>query len=695
MSARQFELWLDESGDFLYDDLDLNKKPSLVGGVLVKKGNLSEQFLRELFTNKAGTTFIHSTELKNNFGNIACNILTEIQDKIYKFICFKNTERVLNVTRDETYLNILSEGINKLMQILLAEYGEVELDVLIAVRVKEGSTDGQIIDNKDYVERLRKKVSMSDLERYITPKNLKLSFASARYDQRLMLADVVCNTYLTIEARKFDAVRNIIKKLLNSNSYEFSLAERINMSLFRKYLIEGNYGECILICTTPRAISNMEDNIESAIDKLLMHSSFEQKLAFENITNIINSMILSGQGYYAEGILKNIIKNVISKLSEITSTYTDKKIYDKFYFDVHMLLFTFYTHEGNIKLADEEMKMSLNYLNRITHNFENLESYFIFQNRRAIHLSNTFDYYSCIQCMKQVKETIEQITGVLPLADGLGDICSNLNSEQLNKAVGTSLQARTHLIRKQMLLKGEKTELDQARYESDFVINAFESFDDKSRQYQYRCEIECEAGEYSTALHMLSLAAGLEKVGLKELVSVIKDNSPYLLMHYVRIMAESALDSHSEMAKEMYNQFILEKCNESKSLTEDINKCGYVNIITLWKYGSYLGTLRSVKASVEYFDKAIAVSDKNLLDLTLRAIGLGIKAEKAAVLKEAGNKYSKDYEKSKLMLINDYNDFMKEALPDSMRSFFQEWNRYIERIDDIKSLWRLARDIRY
>lgn len=130
-----FELWLDESGDFENDAKAVNagKKPSLIGGLLVKKGTFSEVAINTVIPES-----FHATKEKNpvivarKFKSI-CDIIFKDADN--RFVVFNNEEKILILDNNLTYQNILIEGIVKLLNWMKIEYQHFHLDMIIANRV--------------------------------------------------------------------------------------------------------------------------------------------------------------------------------------------------------------------------------------------------------------------------------------------------------------------------------------------------------------------------------------------------------------------------------------------------------------------------------------------------------------------------------------------------------------------------------
>ena len=83
--VKRFELWLDESGDFA-NDSNTSKSPSLVGGVLTKEGTLSNTDIEKILK----SDYVHSNEIKDNFGSYAIKVLSNINKHNAELVIFEN-----------------------------------------------------------------------------------------------------------------------------------------------------------------------------------------------------------------------------------------------------------------------------------------------------------------------------------------------------------------------------------------------------------------------------------------------------------------------------------------------------------------------------------------------------------------------------------------------------------------------------
>lgn len=266
---KKLELWLDESGDFSSNDMELKNNPSLVGGVLVEKGAIKSDQLKSIYLSNGSTEVIHLNEMKDNVGLFVKNVFSELLDKIEAFVIFENTERLLNINEDDTYLNVLSHGLIKLYEELVIKYEDIELEVLIAVRSSNKVNYEEIIGKSEYEKYIKKKIIYQDLDSVINKNTISLNLGSARVNPKLMLADIVCNSFLTLGSQKFNGFRNEINRILNSKMYKFSLTECLAETLFNKYILEDKFSDLILLVLSSKSLKNNINRINLILDRFV------------------------------------------------------------------------------------------------------------------------------------------------------------------------------------------------------------------------------------------------------------------------------------------------------------------------------------------------------------------------------------------------------------------------------------------
>ena len=164
---RSFELYLDESGQFINEDKAIT--PSLIGGILVKKDDLSitkaKDIMDEAIKNVPGN-YVHINDISKKDLKLSGKVAVDIMQKIRLIpaytVIFSNNE-LLDFKDDKLlYLNIMAEGIINLLEKLSSEKADaVELDVIAAVRRDLSVDDNKtIIEIEEYSNRIKERIYM-------------------------------------------------------------------------------------------------------------------------------------------------------------------------------------------------------------------------------------------------------------------------------------------------------------------------------------------------------------------------------------------------------------------------------------------------------------------------------------------------------------------------------------------------------
>ena len=695
---KKFQLWLDESGDFKREK-DFTKNPSLVGGVLVEEGQLSEREIKNILNKD----YVHSNEIqKELFGDFATQVLNDIKNNNGELIIFENQERLQIVDGSITYLNILSEGIIQLLQLLAAQYGHVHLDILIAVRLNMERQDlnpGEIIKEEEYILRLEEKIIMGLARRTLSNNrnwSWSIKMGSARKDQRLMLADVVCNSYLTRNSRKFNDSHREVLNSLYKDKYCFTVFEKSTVSYIKRLLGEGAIGEAIFEIYASEENLNKEEFLKIILDRLSMMDDGAIRTQLLNINIRIESLIK------IDNNLKKSREILWSIQEELIPLMRERKInIGIFSLDIYLYLLTVYTHEGKVGLAEKQISLCQEGIKNLANRWESIDYYFMFKIRQAVHENNIFDFHSALNNMNEMETTIDETLGLFPLAQGIGKICTEIKSDLMGKVLGTKLQSRTFMIR------SDPSQLNRAREDSDKAISEFMSSSDIMRQYQYRSMIECEGKNYSSAVNYLCKSMEVdytdEDSAIKLLNIIIEKPlivRLYSLMHYVRIMAEAKIGGEDNISDTMFAAWNKLRLSNSDIILKPKNSHPYE--IILWKMGTYMGRSGNISAAIKYYDDAIRICNNTSEELTLRGIGLGIMAEKASLLGKETGKYNKEFNSSSREFLNNYNQFMESNLPKAMEKYFENWKESINQIKNVKDneeksniLWDISRKITY
>lgn len=120
----------------------------------------------------------------------------------------------------------------------------------------------------------------------------------------------------------------------------------------------------------------------------------------------------------------------------------------------------------------------------------------------------------------------------------LGDLIENnaIKSDLRGKALGTCLQAQIY----QYLQNADTKLLKKARENSEKAIAEFVALNDKRRQYQYRCQLETVAGNFTASRQYLAQSLGLNKESsyleiIQHIQNLDQNEQGFYLLHLFRL----------------------------------------------------------------------------------------------------------------------------------------------------------------
>lgn len=717
----EYELWLDESGDF-EKDLRGIEVPSIVGGLLFKKNTLLLEEAKEILDkhvrelNEYASKWVHSIDISpKNYGPFATNLLSALKDKKVQFVVFENLEQVEVVNTDLTYLHILSEGIIQLFQSLSMSSEKVSIDIFAASRVRTSNKKDNeityIIKQKEYKERLQEKIDLGLVKRNIrlNRHNWKWTFAikSARIDHRLMLADVVCHTWFRRNGNKFNNLQREKIKALYNPLYHFSAIEKSTYSSIKRQLSAGAVGEALyewlmvneewnkgsrqLIGDNKNKTS--EEYLSVIINRLNQLPDYVIQTQLAIVLNHIKMHIqLERKLDTAKELLIKIQEQVITEMQNVNTNN------DLFFFNVNLMLFTNSTHQGDIELSEIQRKQCRKYIVELSKHWEYFSLVLDYYVREAVHLLNSYDYIGVIDNMNHLENLLENTVQLFPIAiqEDLNLEVEEMNSDIMGKVLGTRLQAYCFDAR----VNPHSVEL--ARGDSDRAIEQFSDESDLKRQYQYRSQIECEAGNFKESINWLGKSVGIESEEdlpekiIEKLIQHSLNIKAFGLMHYSRLMVESHICGETEFSNQLYK--VWNRAHIDEYLIENHSNDHPFQII-FWKLGAYLMNTGHTKAAIKRYELANKICSNNEKSIVLLSISLAITAEETYYLSLLGNKYSKQCKKSLKSLRDRYEKLNSLRLPESMKKIFEKWDEVINPGNrdevDFDKLYKLSREIAY
>ncbi|WP_240421196.1 hypothetical protein [Paenibacillus periandrae] len=585
------------------------------------------------FKRKANNKISQAVHYNQEKGETNLKILEKIKEKKVEFVIFQNKERVMIIDSDTTYLNVLAEGTIQLLLQLSAVYGDFDLHILIATRKNTDKGYG-IISPVEYENRLRERIILGLARKALTRKNkwkYSITFADARENYNLMIADGICNTYLTRSSTKFDSTQKNKIEQLYDQQYVFSFYESSVDKELQRWLTEGKLGDVIFECFLEHGLENKVNYLSIALKRLKDLDDYGLKLQLLSISSKLETFIKIDRNYeFIRPVLVDMQNSLIPKLKELGLNVPE------FNLDIILYLYSLYTHIGSME-AEVQDRLFLQEATTLDDVMTKFRYFNIYKIRRGIHKKNGLHLLQSINDLSKSIDVFEEMIQLLDLLDETSDYQNSSSPqmfEMLGKAYGTRGQGYT------MLIHEDQGYLDKAIRDFDNALRHF-SFDlDKERQYIYKSLAYCEGRQYELAVDYLYKAFQRDKPfeGFRHLVRNLKEQDvPKVVFKYhcyIQIMAYSKEHGLDKLADQMYEALT----DEHLSLESIMKKFTHphpMQFIFL-NMASYLELSGKTKQALKYLDVAIDICESSLSSFTNKIVQLGMYSTKILLLNTNG-----------------------------------------------------------
>lgn len=673
------ELWLDESGDF-ESDYKTHLNPSLVGGVLIKKGRITNELAHQII----GKDYVHFNQEPAEYH---LQILEKVKKHQVEFVIFQNKERLMIIDSDTTYLNVLAEGIIQLLLQLSASIGDFELDIMVATRKNTVKGYG-IIAQEEYERRLRERIILGLAKKALTRKNkwkYRVHFDDARTSHKLMLADGVCNAYLTRTSSKFKDHQQTRIEELYKEDYLFSFFEDSIEFELKRLLAEGKLSDVIFECFLEKELNHRNALLEIALKRLSDLDEYGQRLQLLAISSKVETFIKIDRSYQLiKPVLIQFQQELFPKLNELHIKVPE------FHLDIILYLYTLYTHEGSIE-AEAQDQLFLAELHHVKDIMIKLKYFNLYKLRRSIHQKNMLNILESIADNSKAITIFEEMIQMHDILDEdlNGDSKQGTTHmfEALGKAYGSRGQGYT------MLIHQNQDFLQQAIADFKQALKHFSYEKDKDRQYVYKSLAYCEGNQFKNSLEYLYKSCHLEGESYRELIRHIKrkelTQTIFKIHGYFKIMATAKEAGEHQLADDMYDGLIKEEM-DVYSLSRKWNDPHPIQFIC-WNMAKYLFLKGKYKQGMKYLDKAIEICDVPMNQVTIKMIQLGMLAHKILILEQLGKRKEAVYVQN--TFINLYTSMEKSDIYKTVFIYMQGIGIDCVHVEKLPKIIQLASSI--
>ena len=667
---REYELWLDESGDFEPDSQTRKTRyPSIVGGVLISKGRFSNDEIRCLANPAPNGEAPHAVDMKDQIEPVILPALETLHARGGKLVYFENRERIRHLNNRELYCRVLAAGLLQLTQYLSAA-GPFTLDVTVAVRYAPDGGTLREITPEEYRRELSAYVrhAYSDAGFRLSPdSHIYLCVLSARKEHRLFLADYACNCRMTRKSSKFDAAARQRLQALFDTRYIWTVNARTSESYILSRLGGGDVSAALLELYIGYGKTDHPKMLRRILDRL---QGMSYRLARMHLRRFADALqAFAGQETdfeRCEAVLKLVLDEFFPALEEreIQLPAAESAFW------VLLSLADMYLREGDIVHAAPVMRDLENTLRRMDGRMESLRHLYFYLDKKALYEINRMEYADAVRTMSETIRCMESALDTLsgdPLIRRWYDLTF---SEYLGDAYCMKVYAELFLQRREPELY--ETSL---RADTEKALGQYRAPEELERNLQYRAHAEMERGDCVAALSWLlrtrqiairdGNVVGACVAYLKAARAEDKLSKTYYVMYYAEIMEKAAQTGNLTLARqlcdalkregEIMREILLERPPESGIVSDTgrapviyddifqdpadkIRRRYHPLEVVFWKYGTYLFETGQRSAASVYWDKALSVCDENPDYAAMKLVALAVQLERLAFLSGAGLK---------------------------------------------------------
>ena len=662
MAKIWYDLYLDESGDFDQNDLNRKKEVSFVGGLLIPHEEATNTFLNNLPLQAQE----HATEEYRKEAYFS--ILDSLKQHRGHFVLFQNPERIRVVNPDTTYLNIITEGYIHLAKQLrqMHPLDDITIDLIIANRQAVSfKQENQIKSGEDikilqaeYFSRIEEKLLIASGRESIQHVAARPCFANAKKDKRLMLADIICNTWLTRKGkRKFTAEDRVRINEWYQDAYSFDVFKSATMKYLDQLLLDGHYGEAMHQLCSLNSLTGFKRIRDFLLDAIVSDSDYLMESWFSQMSLHIRQYNRRNQ--HEEGIrVAENYKRYILDMIVPPNPYAQKML-NYWRFDTDYFLLTMYDHIGNADKCQAYIALCREEAGAINRSWERIDYYFGYRIRELNVLMGRYAFQNVLDESVALEEIFEQAKELFAMIGTYAE-GEKVRSELLGKVYGIQVEAYINL------LHAHPEYAKVALQRSDAALSEFESANDLSRQYQWRCLLLNEMDQPREAFVWLMKAAQSESAAqfVEAMFALRPGSYDFLMWHYTNVMLKLQ-QQKDPLATEM--AAALRKHPQYRADTTNSQKKGHPWNLVLWNLARYARGEGDQPTYTGLYRRAREITCEKKDNVTMFAYALSMtadhllwcRANTPANTAEAGNQFRSVVQ-----------NLQRADLPDEMRSYF-------------------------
>lgn len=714
-----YDLYFDESGVFeepsLFPDADSqtqrqDDRPSQIVGLLVPHQSLTPQKAKEILAkvfDKAGLNYkgqVHGNEIssRSRFQLIMGSLLDNLEETEFQIVRMVNAEKVGFGNNISTYTNLIAQFIIRIFEQLTELHPEekISLSIIPARRVVPTETKGVLesIYEKDYRERFTEYLSYVAVRRGLARNKLnwvisKIKIGSARKDPELQICDLLSNASFNDFCKLEPALKDQMQKALESFNFTMFISD--SFKEVESMIANGSIANAIQMIAESFCSGNSSDeerkklnsSVKKCLVKLKSFDSAARDVQLQQIDAWLRQLLE----------LRNNLKLVVDAtrwienflLSSLHENEVIKQETGWFVFALHLHALTAFNHQGDLIKAREHFQKLDGLFPSLAGQWEYAPLMMEGLIHQAVHQTDCFEFKVASTKMKAVADYYGSLSELFH--DALPEYFpERVRSRLRGMALGTCLQNESFAGLADAKL------FDNARELSNQAIDEFSSQDDKKRQYQYRCQLETFAGNFSEAKRYLAMSLDIDSEDYGSLTNAISQlpqfPQGFALLHCSRIAAEAARQGNTAEASAFYTSFQKSTLTQSDWLKDKKEYPAHGILRAFSVIGAYV---KDETFSLTILNKLLDLFNPNQQGKLFPLIILCGWSETAALFSKENPKKvpriiergNKNLLKEALNLSNQLNEFpeqnkitgnLHKAINDFIESGYNDWSDLIK-----------------
>ena len=276
--------------------------------------------------------------------------------------------------------------------------------------------------------------------------------------------------------------------------------------------------------------SGAVSRLDSILDNLARQTATDRDIQLSSLTNWLAQLIDEQRslnlGYkLAQWFYIEIHQPLVTRLE-------DRKTLNWFEYALHFWMLTASNHQGNLINGRQAANKLVKLTPAMAQQWEHINLLMEGLVADAVHRTDCWEYDNVAVQMKLVADYFAEVSSLFTVA--LPEVFPDrVRSRLRGKALGTWLQSEIYAS------TAQPQRLHKARGLSALCIEEFTSPGDKAIQYQYRCQLETIALDFTTAREYLAKSLNLEDISHQAIALKITNLAEYdcgfALLHWLRL----------------------------------------------------------------------------------------------------------------------------------------------------------------